>query len=57
MSEEIAHGCLCGGCDPACRFRPFKTCCGACMADSPHAQSEIVWPLPATLKQDGETDA
>lgn len=42
---SIAPRCLCGGGDGACKHRPFKPCCGACMDDSPHRQDVIVWPL------------
>lgn len=43
----LAARCKCGLCDEACRNRPFKPCCGACMDDTTYRQEHIVWPLPA----------
>jgi len=34
--SDLAAGCVCGRCDPACKFRLLASCCGACMVDSPH---------------------
>lgn len=32
---ELAAGCFCGNCNPACRYRPLRSCCGACMVGTP----------------------
>ena len=29
-ADKLAAGCLCGQCDPICKYALFRPCCGAC---------------------------
>lgn len=40
--DKLAAGCLCGQCDPICKYALFRPCCGACRNEGRGADAG--WP-------------